>query len=428
MIFLFGLTPLIIYHVRLLKDARTETIPQALIDSIYYFGFLITLSTLAIAVIRLSFQNNTNESLLSNIAIQFGLGLIATGYALAARIHLMALQGTLEEKDLDKILDKYHDRLSDSIIKTQLVTEEMERFALALQAKNNEYLDETFNSFKASFKKICNSHEQSINNITDVTLSSISKISEALKGFSLENEVSLLKTDMRILGGSLSNMSGRITSMLEKVESIDVPIKNTSTILTHLNSNLIAASSNFESYYKYTALMSSNFGKVSESLNLVTNSTIAFEESISSLRKIFDGKFVTRLSNINDQITKIIASSESVVPLMSTFIESIKSTEKASSLLNTEISAIAELFDSYKMLTEKMGVMTENMNKIIDKCQITIDKYENSNEIVEKRIQLLSSGLEEELRKTEAVVSIISTNFVKMVDFIITETKNNDQK
>ena len=90
-IFLSGIIPLGFYHFSLHQQRIDETkiirLTEAEIDSIYYFGFVITLITLIAAVFTLGTIGSKSFNP-ETIGIQFGLGLFVTGYALIARLHL----------------------------------------------------------------------------------------------------------------------------------------------------------------------------------------------------------------------------------------------------------------------------------------------------------------------------------------------------
>ena len=80
-----GLVPLFAYHVILWRNSK---LAPAQVDSVYYFGFLVTVVTLVATAIAIG--QTTGKLDPSVILTQFGLGLIATGYALFARLMLLS--------------------------------------------------------------------------------------------------------------------------------------------------------------------------------------------------------------------------------------------------------------------------------------------------------------------------------------------------
>jgi hypothetical protein len=90
-----GITPLAIYHAILQKK---RLLSPTEVDSIYYFGFLVTILTLVSTAISIGVSEGAIE--LRWVLLQFGLGLVATGYALFARLQLLAQSTTTAETDI----------------------------------------------------------------------------------------------------------------------------------------------------------------------------------------------------------------------------------------------------------------------------------------------------------------------------------------
>lgn len=93
--FAAGIFPLMLYHFLLSKE---KVLSPAEVDSIYYFGFLITVITLVTTAISIALD--TKKPDMQWILLQFGLGLVATGYALFARLLLMAQASSEVEMDV----------------------------------------------------------------------------------------------------------------------------------------------------------------------------------------------------------------------------------------------------------------------------------------------------------------------------------------
>lgn len=99
-----GLTimPLVFYHFVLRKLAR-QGISQSAIDSVYYFGFLITVAALAMSALVIA----TGGADSSMVIRQFGVGLLATGYAIFARLHLNNIGPAAEGVSPEALANRY---------------------------------------------------------------------------------------------------------------------------------------------------------------------------------------------------------------------------------------------------------------------------------------------------------------------------------
>lgn len=84
-----AMLPMVWYHlVVLLPRARRGALGQAAVDSVYYFGFLITVGALSLTAVSLA---DATTQKIGPVLMKFGLGLLATGYAVFARMHLGSL-------------------------------------------------------------------------------------------------------------------------------------------------------------------------------------------------------------------------------------------------------------------------------------------------------------------------------------------------
>ncbi|MFC5460178.1 hypothetical protein [Massilia niabensis] len=102
---LFGCGPLVWYHVKVLLPKARDGLTQAEIDSVYYFGFLITVGALSISAVMVGLHGALAS--VNGVVIHFGTGLIATAYAVVARLHLQSRGVRMNEQTLEEAMDRY---------------------------------------------------------------------------------------------------------------------------------------------------------------------------------------------------------------------------------------------------------------------------------------------------------------------------------
>jgi hypothetical protein len=85
----FGaIVPLAYYHLSYLRPRIARGLTSAAVDSVYYYGFLVTVAALAISAIEVGM---TGGQAVAPVLYKFGVGLLATGYAVIARIDLTSI-------------------------------------------------------------------------------------------------------------------------------------------------------------------------------------------------------------------------------------------------------------------------------------------------------------------------------------------------
>lgn len=139
--FIGALVPLIWYHTMFLRPKAAEGLNQAAIDSVYYYGFLITIGALGATALDLSIRGIGDD--VAPVAFQFGLGLLATGYAVWARVHLTAATKVLDEDELREIMSRQIERSRELLANIELASSSFESFANTLLHKSEQFSADT---------------------------------------------------------------------------------------------------------------------------------------------------------------------------------------------------------------------------------------------------------------------------------------------
>ena len=136
-VFLGALVPLIWYHTMFLRPRATEGLPQPAIDSVYYYGFLITIGALGSTAVNLAIHGIGTD--FAPVAFQFGLGLLATGYAVWARVHLTASTKILDEDELQLLMNRQIAQSRELLSNVELASSSFEAFATTLLQRTERF-------------------------------------------------------------------------------------------------------------------------------------------------------------------------------------------------------------------------------------------------------------------------------------------------
>lgn len=134
-----GGLPLVWYHLGYLSPRAKKGLSQTAIDSVYYFGFLVTIAALAASAVTLA--SSGGHEPMSNIAFQFGLGLLATGYAVLARMHLASVTSWVDEASPEAVLDRYVQRSRELVTNVELASTQFVELSNNLMAKSQLVAD-----------------------------------------------------------------------------------------------------------------------------------------------------------------------------------------------------------------------------------------------------------------------------------------------
>ncbi|KND57464.1 hypothetical protein BVER_05821c [Candidatus Burkholderia verschuerenii] len=135
------LLPLCLYF-SVLYRAGANGLSHTAIDSVYYFGFIVTILSLAGSVMRVWLFGIEKD--MSGLIAQFGVGLLATGLALVFRLVLTARVESLNAKDLSEMIAEYVQRIDGIVSKVEASAASFEGLSQSLQERTRAVVESTF--------------------------------------------------------------------------------------------------------------------------------------------------------------------------------------------------------------------------------------------------------------------------------------------
>lgn len=179
--------PLVLYHLAYLRPRAKEGLSQAAIDSVYYFGFLITIGALAASAIKLSTSAQQAENL-TEIGFQFGLGLLATGYAVFARMHLGGAGTHSSLGSTESAMGKIVENSWMLATNIQLASERFEEYANARTQALQQLEDAGRSRIETTITQATNAFHEAINETSRAALSNLKDVHELLANNTLRIE------------------------------------------------------------------------------------------------------------------------------------------------------------------------------------------------------------------------------------------------
>ena len=255
-----GGAPLVYYHVGYLAPRAKLGLSQAAIDSVYYFGFLITIAALGVSAVSLAV--NSGKVPLNDIAFQFGLGLMATGYAVLARMHLTSISTWVEEASPEAVLDRYVQRSRELVTNVELASEQFVQLSSNLMLKSQEVADTARHTTEKSMLDVARMFDEELRGtlvsaragLTEirglvnetsfvqerealvrsvkVTLDAVTTLNKALEEFALRaGEGARTSQATTVTSGALNDSLTTFHANLERIAAADGPLLGTAKSL-----------------------------------------------------------------------------------------------------------------------------------------------------------------------------------------------------
>jgi hypothetical protein len=354
-----GLGPLVWYHFGILARMVRKGATGATVDSVYYYGFLVTLGALAFGALGTSLTAQ-NDLRVEQVVAQFALGLIATGYAIVARLHLTSLEKAIPGQHPEETLDTYVNR-SRALIRN------LEEASGALANLSRESVEQTDSIVRTSQHALTTQLQAVTTAFTEELRESFAQVLRSGNEVSgVMNELAI-HTQRRTLGAGIERT-------LEHLDAL-------ATALNRLTEETGKGATSAQAF------------------------AIASEELTGQLRATENG-------------LRVLGAAEGPLAGAASQIQS-SGTQIAQGCAHIG-SAMASLSEVAEM-TSQVGVTVRALKKLVDRADRsleafadTVSKLEtdaaNANTSVANASRL-STGLAEEVRTLAASVAVLATGF-----------------
>lgn len=215
--FAAALLPLVWYHLGFLRPQAERGLSQAAIDSVYYYGFLITVGALGATALDLSLNGMGDD--FSAVAFQFGLGLLATGYAVWARVHLVGIAKQMDEDELRDLMGLQIEKSRELLSSIELAVSSFTSFSETLVSKTVDFHSRVEEQTKSSIDRATADFSKGISTITeqaDIALQDlrgiVNDVTFGTEREELKKSVSSMVQTVAKLTGSLDKLSGSANS------------------------------------------------------------------------------------------------------------------------------------------------------------------------------------------------------------------------
>jgi hypothetical protein len=341
-VLIFELAPLVWYFSRLYK-AGSDGLSHSAIDSVYYFGFIITIMALAGSVFRVWLYGIEKD--ISGLIAQFGVGLLATGLALVFRLVLTARVESLNAKDLTQTIEEYVSRINGVVSKIEASAASFEGLSNSLQDRTRAVVQSTFEECTASMRAATAIFSESITQISSQTSQSVTKFSEIVHSVAVSDHVQQFDSNVVQLTTGLKGFAEQVATYGKT--TTDEALKATRNALnvsTRLHSDALAA---------ITTDASAGLGKslqVISQLDLGVDTTMVKTDLANLSRAITS--FTKRFAELDDKLTEVQArnNAEAILPIVDGFAEEMR---RVTDLVGSR--ALAQLNDTSQAITSEIA-------------------------------------------------------------------------
>lgn len=206
--FLGALAPLVWYHLAFLRPRAADGLSQPAIDSVYYYGFLVTIGALGATAFGLSL-NGIGEDF-SSVAVQFGLGLLATGYAVFARVQLTASAKMLDEDELRTLMGQQIARSRELLANVELASASFESYATTLLQRSQQFAEDAEVRTRASIDAAVAAFSSGVAAMCEQAETALADLRGVVNDVTFGTEREALRASVSAMAGTVTELSGAL--------------------------------------------------------------------------------------------------------------------------------------------------------------------------------------------------------------------------
>lgn len=360
--------PLMYYHLGFLRPRIAKATDSAAIDSVYYFGFLITVAALALSAVSMGRTTAPDFHL---VLVKFGIGMVATGYALIARMHLQSLATPDSSQTAESVMDAYvHrtqelvDNVETAIVRvnsfSQIVLDETRETHIRAQAQIEQSLIDSARAFQKELGDVGASIREGISSIGGL-LDDISSSTERTELLEVVKSTVItareLTTSMKVFSDQFMSGADAVLTTKAAIEAIEPSFHQFNVVLDQIGApegNLAHAAN---SLLSLTDASTKAADSARDALRTTADLTRQFDAQGTMF--VAMGEFAKTASQQFDNLGKTGAGLDVA---LSEFAKAIETADTLSQNLSKVQASLPELTVELEALTRKLAELKESVS------------------------------------------------------------------
>jgi hypothetical protein len=363
---LFGCGPLVWYHRKVLLPKARDGLTQAEIDSVYYFGFLITVGALSISAITVG-MNGALASV-NAVVMHFGTGLIATAYAVVARLHLQSQAVKMDEQTLEETMHRYVLKSGELVKNIDDATQDLEVFSRDIVSRTIEAAEEIQRAANKTMLDTAAQFSRDMSAVVEEARQGVHDFRLALNSTAFAAERKEYVDSMRSTVDTAQNLNRAMTELVAKtLEKVGATKQSTSA------STALATSLNqFALHVK----------ELGGPQGVMVQSTVALRDATVT-------------------VVEAHAAIADTVDSLQGLLETVDDSGTALKTVRTVSKRATEQLDALHASSERVGEVAVHVGELANSTKGLVDRIKSLDNVVED-LSFTAGALASNLEKAEA--------------------------
>jgi len=396
-------TPLVFYHLFYLTPRAKSGLSQSAIDSVYYYGFIVTIFALGVSAISLS--KSEQISGLKEVGFQFGLGLLATGYAVVARMHLTTITQSQHLVSLEDAMNGIVENSRELATNVELATRQYEEYVRTQARLITELEQASISRIESTILDSTRLFHAAINESVKEAVSGLKEVRDLVADSTLTSERVRLTAALRDTSDGLEVLASQSRQLAAAIVSCSASAESASPTFERLNLHVTTLEQNMQNLGCDDGTMIVAMNQLHKASQQLHEGTSVLGPAIAGMNEIAAviGGVQPSLKALRaaskrsaEQIETVVATTES----LGTIAQRFGSTVEATALLTTNITAVSAALLPLRLEAETLTSSLESAWRTSDAIGHSLSDL-NANRT---DIRTLSSDAHSALREFSNVV------------------------
>jgi DNA repair ATPase RecN len=361
-----GVLPLVYYHLLYLAPRTKKGLSQVAIDSVYYYGFLITVSALGMSALTLT--TSSGQEPLDKVAVQFGLGLFATGYAVFARMHLNSILTQTDDVSPEAVLDRYVQRSKELVTNVEIASSQFATLAQSLMTKSQEVAETARLTTEKAMLDVTKVFDEQMRSTLASAKAGLTEIRGMVSETSFAHEREELARSVRATIECVTTLNNNLEEFSRQSAEGALASENFATTSTRLNSTLSAFHTNVKDMAGPEGSLSTASRTLVDANAVIAESTGQLGRSIHELQDMPStvAKVGTTFKDIRALVTKSMEQMAGISQSAERLGAASEHLERAASATETLANATSRTSDSMPALAERVEDVDRHMRSLAE--------------------------------------------------------------
>ncbi len=356
-----AMLPLVYYHVWYLARRAKQGLLSSAIDSVYYFGFLLTIGALGVSAFVIASGAQAGIDVWKEVTLQFGLGLAATGYAVAARIHLLSIMPAFDGANAEEAVDR-------TVIRSQALVSNMEMAAARFETFASGLMERTVQTterMRVQTEKSMRDTVHAFSSEMQAATASTHRIAESLRELVADESVLHRHVQLGEATLKLTEALNRIVPATEKFNDRMELAANATGELADWSGLLKAEISEVRGGIDS---LSGKEGSLAHLSSSVSATAVELESRMAGLAGMSDevSNLTVNLGHVTAALKTVATQSQRAGEKMTIFVQAGDEIEQNASRLHETIASMAKLADSARTLDTSIANVASAILPVAD--------------------------------------------------------------